>query len=1008
MDVLATKTPGQREDEEAERLVRPLPKKKPPRHDRRRERMDVDRDPDVDGDDDIKSDPDLKLNRKNIGGSVSLARIVRKAKEADKVKVRRKEDGRVVEISKDTLRDRGGDFEKYQPGKWEQEADHFAEQIKNDPALGSRLRNLLNPKSDIGGLAEGNPTISAAPFEKNLPPNVRTLGDLRDVAKEVFSRPKPKKQKAKQPAQAQPKPSTPAAPAEAKPEPGKQDPKGLPALPPQVQKIIKDLVKVTTPKAAPGAPAAPGESPEAAPGEPEAAKAPPAKSKAKKEKAKVDWRAIDPMDPKYAQYSEFLTFLKETPKIAEYLAPLLDGQQDSELYQNISKNPEFPLNSGPLKTYGEVIEAGKALRGEIPIPKKEKPKKEKPEGGGEGKKPPSTPGEGAGEGKPKGKGKEPTPPPPPRRTPNKDELFEARRMVIDTFPPKLAAKYIALHPDDIHELVSNYNEFKGASKLSSDKLGEEFSKVKNWSLDPKSVPEPETVEVDGKQVKTSELSPEVRQEAIEKHRMQTIGARLAFRSQAISAYKEAGVPPKVAGQVTDFMLSTNGMKPEERLRKAQEKSRDIFVTASTPTFDADPEVESRYGVEAVPQKWQMTGRKERRSTVDNIKDPVAKLLAVASFQGEDYRTVVNKFLASNSSDRISEQDTQKSLERKLTNATQFLQAQSDDYPWEARSSLEDPRTVFLVQARHSIGKLKNSAKLRKVLDQTEVELYDAKKKAFDHHKERYEKDLDSWVEGGKKGDPPISVKEPRKPAAYSRLRPGRGDEAKGKMEGLLNPPEAKKAEEESPKAEGEKPKAEGEESKPDEESKPEKAEKKPEPEEEAEPKEQSDKESKKASYSSYPSDRWQMHDSKGSHKPQTSKVAIEQAEGAMTIKFAKEDANRTLTRLDAMAKHIQANHKTWGMPFDVAHKLVNGLDRTADEIEVAVFGPESLSARQVNVLKAAKVIQQESDEGYMATFNSPSSVHQQDADEGYMSQFKDDDTNGVNTGKSSTGRPLAP
>ena len=38
MDLWATKTNPEREDEEAERLVRPLPKVKPPRHDRRRER----------------------------------------------------------------------------------------------------------------------------------------------------------------------------------------------------------------------------------------------------------------------------------------------------------------------------------------------------------------------------------------------------------------------------------------------------------------------------------------------------------------------------------------------------------------------------------------------------------------------------------------------------------------------------------------------------------------------------------------------------------------------------------------------------------------------------------------------------------------------------------------------------------------------------------------------------------------------------------------------------------
>lgn len=60
---VATKTPGEREDEEAERLVRPSPKLKPPRDDRKREKMQVESDPDLKG-----SDKDLSLNYKDVGG----------------------------------------------------------------------------------------------------------------------------------------------------------------------------------------------------------------------------------------------------------------------------------------------------------------------------------------------------------------------------------------------------------------------------------------------------------------------------------------------------------------------------------------------------------------------------------------------------------------------------------------------------------------------------------------------------------------------------------------------------------------------------------------------------------------------------------------------------------------------------------------------------------------------------------------------------------------------------
>jgi hypothetical protein len=131
-------------------------------------------------------------------------------------------------------------------------------------------------------------------------------------------------------------------------------------------------------------------------------------------------------------------------------------------------------------------------------------------------------------------------------------------------------------------------------------------------------------------------------------------------------------------------------------------------------------------------------------------------------------------------------------------------------------------------------------------------------------------------------------------------------------------------------------------------------------------------------------------------------------EEIMTIKFAKSDADRILTRLDKMATAIQEHHEKFGMSFAVAKSLVNDLDQTADEIEKAAFGDESFQTRQIEVLKSAKVIEHDADEGYMGTFNSPMAPHQTDADEGYMSQFSDDQTEAVVKGKSSTGRPLAP
>jgi hypothetical protein len=62
---VATKSEGEREDEEVERLVRPSPKKKPPRDDLRRERVETDSDPDVKpiG---AETDKDLSRNYKHV------------------------------------------------------------------------------------------------------------------------------------------------------------------------------------------------------------------------------------------------------------------------------------------------------------------------------------------------------------------------------------------------------------------------------------------------------------------------------------------------------------------------------------------------------------------------------------------------------------------------------------------------------------------------------------------------------------------------------------------------------------------------------------------------------------------------------------------------------------------------------------------------------------------------------------------------------------------------------
>ena len=118
--------------------------------------------------------------------------------------------------------------------------------------------------------------------------------------------------------------------------------------------------------------------------------------------------------------------------------------------------------------------------------------------------------------------------------------------------------------------------------------------------------------------------------------------------------------------------------------------------------------------------------------------------------------------------------------------------------------------------------------------------------------------------------------------------------------------------------------------------------------------------------------------------------------------------NTILAHLDKAAGDIQANHESLGIPFETAKEIVQGLDKTADELETHAFGQESFERRQIEILKKAKVIQRDADEPYMATFENPMAPIQTDADEPYMQAYADDQSSAVETGKDEKNRPLAP
>lgn len=92
----------------------------------------------------------------------------------------------------------------------------------------------------------------------------------------------------------------------------------------------------------------------------------------------------------------------------------------------------------------------------------------------------------------------------------------------------------------------------------------------------------------------------------------------------------------------------------------------------------------------------------------------------------------------------------------------------------------------------------------------------------------------------------------------------------------------------------------------------------------------------------------------------------------------KQVANAILSKLDSTAETIETLAKEGKIEPKEAAKLIQNLDSFADRFEIAAYGESNLKARQ------AKVIQQDSDEPYMKTFDNINEVLQSDADEPYM------------------------
>ena len=258
----ATKSVSEREDEESDRLVRPAPKQKPPRADRRRERMDVEDDPDLD-----ESDPDTSMNYKTIGGSQT------KASKTEKIPAKNS-DGKIVYVTPKTLKEKPGEYKAVKPEETKELYDQASPNMSDDDMAG-----WANQMETLARQNPGKAVDEVFP-KGTFPPEVKTLGDLVSLLDTgqipIPDEPPPTKQKLPPPAAPEKE-----APGAAK-EPEKA-PEAAPAAPAAKEPEKAPEGPATPPSEegkAPAAEAAPKEEPAKAPDSPDGDKqAPAAESK---------------------------------------------------------------------------------------------------------------------------------------------------------------------------------------------------------------------------------------------------------------------------------------------------------------------------------------------------------------------------------------------------------------------------------------------------------------------------------------------------------------------------------------------------------------------------------------------------------------------------------------------------------------------------------------------------------------------------------------------------------
>jgi len=348
---------------------------------------------------------------------------------------------------------------------------------------------------------------------------------------------------------------------------------------------------------------------------------------------------------------------------------------------------------------------------------------------------------------------------PQRPEPSELDQQEALSLLLHAFPAETAAQYSSMHPQDVKTLVRDYNAAKMGVKVKD--AGEFASKVSGfYETDPNKIKPPtEWRTKDGGKVAFDSLPPDEKSVAMRQHQMRILALSLAAKDALTKKFSQISpltdkprIPEKLASILATSML-----------KKTSPERADKFAHA---IYRSTLKISAQEG----PQPIKDAAIK---NTLAQIKgNPVALKAAKAYFQANDYETVKNKYLNTQSPDQISERDSPKGIAQGLVKASDFFKKRNalygDDHEIHPSQRLFRTRVMDKLRALDPQKAEKVQGLLGKVDANEYKDLHskwESKHKKWEAQKQSHEKAAEAYLANPKGKKPPgaFAEEEPHEP-----------------------------------------------------------------------------------------------------------------------------------------------------------------------------------------------------------------------------------------------------